>query len=89
MASKSSFISATVNDVQAILDHIEQAQAIAAARAQEWVALQGQSFMVLEESDFAGMNFTLAQFSDVQTALNQLMPTILGNWAGVFYRVKE
>ena len=88
MASNQSFISSTVSDVQAILDHIEAAQALAAARAQEWAALQAGPFMVLTEEDFEGRAFTRAQFSDVQTALNA-MPSLLGGWGVVYYRVKE
>jgi hypothetical protein len=100
MASNSSFIAATKADVQAILDHIEAAQAIAARRSQEWVAGQtvdartGLPALTLDggedgrSGDFAGMAFTEDQFADVQTALNA-MPNILGGWAVVYYRIKE
>lgn len=87
MATNTSFINGTIGDVQQLLDLIEAAQAKAAARMQEWNALVSGG-MVLEESDFEGRNYTLAQFADVQTALNA-MPTLLGGWATVFYRIKE
>lgn len=82
------FIAATLNDVKQMLDLIEQAQAIAAARAAEWLALQNGPFLVLEEGDFEQYAFTMAQFADVQTALNAV-PNILGGWGTVYYRVKN
>lgn len=87
MASNGSFIAGTVADVQALLNQVEQAQATAAARSQEWAA-QVTGGMTLVEGDFEGRTYTLAQFADVQTALNN-MATILGGNAVVLYRVKE
>ena len=89
MPTNSSFIQQTVNDVQAILDHVEAAQAIAAARAQEWQARTAGG-MVLAAEDFTGYEerFTAAQFADVATALNAAA-TILGGYAVVYYRIKE
>jgi hypothetical protein len=82
------FIAATVQDVKNILNLIEQAQAIAAGRMQEWTALLANSFLDLQESDFEEYSFSLANFADIATALNA-MPTLLAGWDVVFYRVKN
>lgn len=90
MATNINFINGTISDVQRILDLVEAAQAAAAARAQEWQARVSHPTnpMELVEDDFGGRNYGLAEFADVQTALNA-MPTILGGWAAVLYLIKE
>ena len=87
MASNSSFISASVTDITQVLDLVEQAQAIAASRVQEYnkVAFSG----LLVEGDFTGRTFTMAQFIDAISSLTTAMPNLLGDHGTNLYRIKE
>lgn len=87
MANAASTIAATRRDVTTILQHIEQAQSIAASRAQLIIALGGAA-AAKEGFDFSQSDVTLEQFLNAVSTMQELFPTILGEHATNLYTLK-
>lgn len=66
---------------------IEQAQATAAAQAQEWTKLGGETF--LTDFDYTGMDIAAADVANAMSSLTTLMPDILGAHGTNLYKMKD
>ena len=86
MARADRFITATREDAVRILDLVEQAQAIAAARLQEYNAIPDKTAMAAE-FDWDVVDMSAAEFVAGMTALESF-PSILGDNATALYRFK-
>lgn len=87
MANAVSTIAATRRDVTEILQHVEQAQSLAASRAQLITALGGAS-AAKEGFDFTQSDITLEQFLNAVSTMQVLFPTLLGDHATNLYLLK-
>lgn len=87
MANAQSTVPATRRDITRILSLIEEAQALAASRAQLVTALGGAA-AVKGDYDFSQSDITLDQFMNALNTLETLFPTILGDHATNLYSLK-
>lgn len=87
MANAENILIATRSDVTRILDLIEQAQAIAAARTQEITKLGGGA-AALAGVDWTGKDVTQQQMFDALSSLDVAMPDLLEFHGSNLYKVK-
>lgn len=87
MANAASTISATRRDITSILDHIEQAQSLAASRFQLVTALGGAE-AAKAGFDFSQSDITLEQYLNAVNSLSALFPHIMGDHATNLYLMK-
>lgn len=86
MARADRFITETREDVISILDLVERAQAIAAARLQEYNSISDKSEMATE-FDWALVDMSIDEFAAGMAALEN-MATLLNTDAEALYRFK-
>lgn len=86
MAAADTFVTNTRTDVVQILELIERAQAIAAARVQETVALGGVD--IINDFDWDAVEMTKQEFSQALVALQDSFPSLLGDDAAKLYPFK-
>jgi len=72
---------------QRILDHIEQAQAEAAAQVQEWNKLGGSTF--LDGFDYTEMDIDADDVTAAVSSMSSALPDILGNDGTNLYKLKD
>lgn len=87
MANPENILIETRSDITQILDLIERAQAIAAARTQE-IAKLGGGAAALNGVDWTGKDVTQEQVFDALSSLDVAMPDLLEFHGSNFYKVK-
>ena len=86
MARADRFITETREDVVQVLDLVERAQAIAAARLQEYNAIPDKATLA-GEYDWDSVDMDVSEFAEGMTALENIAG-ILGSDATALYRFK-
>lgn len=87
MARAANFIIETKQDIMQILNLIEQAQAIAAARLQEYNSIADKTAMA-GEFDWEAVDMDIAEFSAGMTALASMSTLLSAANATALYRFK-